>query len=97
MEENNALMKLYETIAHNEAENSRRWHKQLILTNIIWAIVVVIVVAGLVIAHFVYESQFETIDTQEEVIERSIINQENDNGNNVYQPGEYAIYNEGGE
>ena len=90
MEENNALMKLYETIAHNEAENSRRWHKQLIWTNIIWAIIVV----ALVIAHFVYESQFTTLETSDIT---TTITQENEDGNNVYQPGERAIYNEGGD
>lgn len=93
MNETEAMMKLYENMAKIEAENSKRWHKQLILSNIIWAAVLVIVVIGLVVAHFVYESQFET----QETIERSTITQENNEGNNVYQPGEYATYNEGGD
>ena len=95
MNENQAMVELYKEMAKIEADNSKRWHKQLIASNIIWAVVLVLIVVGLVIAHFVYESQFEVEET--EVIERSTISQENDNGNNVYQPGEYATYNEGGD
>ena len=94
MNETESLIKLYENMAKIEAENSRRWHKQLILSNIIWAAVLVIVVIGLVVAHFVYESQFETEETTEEI---RTIHQENNEGNNVYQPGEYATYNESGD
>lgn len=93
MNENQAMVELYKEMAKIEADNSKRWHKQLIASNIIWAIVLVLIVVGLVIAHFVYESQFEI----EEVFERSTITQENNEGNNVYQPGEYATYNEGGD
>lgn len=93
MNENQAMVELYKEMAKIEADNSKRWHKQLIASNIVWAIVLVLIVVGLVIAHFVYESQFEV----EEVFERSTITQENNEGNNVYQPGEYATYNEGGD
>lgn len=94
MNETEAFVNLYKEMAKVEADNSKRWHKQVIVSNIIWAVVFVIVVLGLVIAHFVYESQFETVDTAEEI---TTVQQENDTGNNVYQPGEYATYNEGGE
>lgn len=94
MNETEAFVNLYKEMAKVEADNSKRWHKQVIVSNIIWAVVFVVVVLGLVIAHFVYESQFETVDTAEEV---TTVQQENDTGNNVYQPGDHAVYNEGGE
>lgn len=93
MNETEAFVNLYKEMARVEADNSKRWHKQVIVSNIIWAVVFVLVVLGLVIAHFVYESQFETVETTEET---TTVQQENDVGNNVYQPGEYATYNEGG-
>ena len=94
MNETEAFVNLYKEMAKVEADNSKRWHKQVVVSNIIWAVVFVLVVLGLVIAHFVYESQFETVET--ETIERSTVTQENNEGNNVYQPGEYASYNESG-
>ena len=94
MNETEAFVNLYKEMAKVEADNSKRWHKQVVVSNIIWAVVFVLVVLGLVIAHFVYESQFETVET--ETIERSTVTQENNEGNNVYQPGEYATYNESG-
>lgn len=97
MNETEAMVQLYKEMAKIEADNSKRWHRQLIASNVIWAVVLVLIVVGLVIAHFVYESQFETIVETQDFVERSTITQENNEGNNVYQPGEYATYNEGGE
>ena len=93
MNENESLIQLYKDMAAAQTEDSKRWHKTTIISNIIWAVVFVLVVGGLVFAHFWNESQFEYEDT----IERSVITQENNDGNNVYQPGDHATYNEGGE
>ena len=96
MSDNDAMIELYKNIAEVQSINSQRWHKSLILCNVIWAVVVILVCVGFVVSFLVYESQFTTLDTSETI---TTITQESDDGggNNVYQSGDRAIYNEDGD
>lgn len=87
-EESTALNKItLDLLEQKKKENFRLWIVILAL------ILVNLVEVGI---FFWYESQFETVDT---VTETTTVEQDagEGNGNNVYQAGEHAQYNEGGD
>lgn len=92
MEENvaqKALIDLAIDSAKENKEHARKWFIGFIISNAIWAIVVLVIVLSLLW----FESQFEYESTQ------TTISQDTGegSGNNIYQSGEHATYNEGGD
>ena len=86
-EESTALNKItLDLLEQKKKENFRLWIVILAL------ILVNLVEVGL---FFWYESQFEVTDTV--TTETTTVDQEAEEGNNVYQAGEHAQYNEGGD
>lgn len=86
-EESTALNKItLDLLEQKKKENFRLWIVILAL------ILVNLVEVGL---FFWYESQFEVTDTA--TTETTTVDQEAEEGNNVYQAGEHAQYNEGGD
>lgn len=86
-----ALMDLALDSAKENKQHADRWFKAFIISNVIWAVVVSLIV----ISFLYYESQFEyDVETNETTVTQ---NSGEGEGNNIYQSGEHATYNEGGE
>lgn len=92
MSETNALVELYKDTAQENRKHAKRWFLFSLFSNIMWAVVVLVMVIGFLI----WDSQFEYIDGAT-TTETEVTQETSGDGNNVYQAGEYATYNEGGE
>lgn len=92
MTEENALNEIYRHLAEENKVHSKRWFIGFIISNIMWMLVVVAMVVGFLI----WDSQFEYIEGTT-TTETEITQETSGDGNNVYQAGEHATYNEGGE
>lgn len=67
----------------------------------LWVIIIILAVVNLIeVGLFVwYENQFETVDSMQTTTTNTTtenIEQDAESGNNIYQAGENANYNEGG-
>lgn len=91
-DENIALAELYKDAVVEQKKEKKRWFLVSIFSNLIWAIVFAVAI----ILFYVRESQFEYVGT---TTETTTVYQETGEGkgNNVYQAGEHATYNEGGD
>ena len=94
MEERNAQHALVDLALDSAKENkqhAKRWFTAFIVSNAIWAFVVLAIVVS-----FVW--LWNQYDYVEETSETTVYQDTGDGiGNNVYQAGEHATYNEGGE
>lgn len=78
--------------AKENKQHAKRWFTAFLISNAIWAIVVLVIV----LSFLKFESQFEYETT--ETTETTVYQDTGEgSGNNVYQAGEHATYNEGGE
>lgn len=84
-----ALIDLAVDSAKENKEHAKKWFIGFIVSNAIWAAVVLVIV----LSFLWFESQFEYESTQ------TTISQDTGegSGNNIYQSGEHATYNEGGD
>ena len=93
MEEKNArdaLVQLALDSAKENKEHAKRWFLGFIISNAIWAVVVLVIVLSFLWFESQYEYSMETTET-------TITQESGENGNNIYQSGDHATYNEGGE
>ncbi len=87
-----ALVDLAIDSAKENKQHAKRWFIAFLISNAIWAVVVLVIV----LSFLKFESQFEYETT--ETTETTVYQDTGDGaGNNIYQAGEYATYNEGGE
>lgn len=87
-----ALMDLALDSAKENKLHAKRWFTAFLISNAIWASVVIVIV----LSFLWFESQFEYETT--ETTETTVYQDTGEgSGNNVYQAGEHATYNEGGE
>jgi len=88
-DENIALVELYKDAVVEQKKEKKRWFLFSIFSNLFWGLVIISMVVGFLIwdSQFEYETTTETEVTQETSGE----------GNNVYQAGQNATYNEGGD
>jgi len=93
-DENIALVELYKDAVVEQKKEKKRWFLFSIFSNLAWALVFATGIIGFFIwdSHFIYEAAETTSET-------TTVYQDTGEGegNNVYQAGEHATYNEGGE
>lgn len=88
-----ALMDLALDSAKENKQHAKRWFRAFVISNVLWAVVFIVAIS----LFFYRESQFEY--EASETNETTTVYQDTGEGagNNIYQAGEYATYNEGGE
>lgn len=87
-----ALVDLAIDSAKENKQHAKRWFTAFLISNATWAMVVLVIV----FSFLKFESQFEYETT--ETTETTVYQDTGEgSGNNVYQAGEHATYNEGGE
>ena len=86
-----ALIDLALDSAKVNKQHTKRWFNAFVISNAVWAFVVLCIVVS-----FVW--LWNQYDYAEESTETTVYQETGEGtGNNVYQAGEHATYNEGGE